>query len=202
LRRDVIVVGATIGSTRDVGNLLRDLPGDLPAAVLVVVHIPRDHPSILPEMSEASAELEVFCPKDNVKLGPGRVYLVSPNHHLLVEKGKVRVYRSPEENLHRPAVDPLFRSAAHYYGPRVAGVLLSKSDSDGTSGLYSIKLKKGVTVLRDPSEAHLPVMPWSADRHVRIDYQLPLAGISTLLAALAEGKRVRNGLGGKSAHAV
>ena len=123
--------------------------------------------------------------QDGEPISPGRIYVAPHDHHLLVEPGHLRVVRGPRENHHRPAVDPLFRSAALTYGPRVVGVVLSGALNDGTAGLIAIKRRGGVAIVQDPAEALVPGMPGSALRNVAIDYCLPIADISPLLAQLA-----------------
>ncbi|MBV8879184.1 MAG: chemotaxis protein CheB [Planctomycetaceae bacterium] len=198
MKRDIIVVGATIGSAGDLGALLEGLPRDFPAAVLAVVHMATDQPPIVQSVVEASSRLPVVTPERSEKIVPGKVYLASPDRHLLVEKGRVLAFKSPQENLHRPAIDPLFRSAAYYYGPRVVGLVLSKSDCDGTSGMHAIKERKGLTILRNPVEGHMPVMPWSIERHIPLDYEARLAEIPRLLIQLADGRGGKRREGGSS----
>ena len=107
-----------------------------------------------------------------------------PDHHLLVEVGKMRVVRGPKENRHRPAVDPLFRSAAWAYGPRVIGVVLTGNLDDGTAGLWSIKTCGGIAVVQDPSDALYPGMPNNALTYVKVDYSVPLNEMGPLLNRL------------------
>src|SRR5688500_1144582 len=111
--------------------------------------------------------------------------LAQPDHHLLIEDGHMRVMRGPKENRHRPAIDPLFRSAALAYGPRVIGVVLTGSLDDGTAGLAAIKLRGGVAVVQDPNDAFYPSMPQNALENVAVDVCLPLAEIGPRLAQLA-----------------
>ena len=123
--------------------------------------------------------------KDGEELLSGHVYVSSPDHHLLVKPNRtLRVVRGPQENRHRPAIDPLFRSAAQAFGSRVIGVLLSGTLDDGTAGLYAIKESGGIAIVQDPEEAIAPGMPRNALKHVEIDYCLPTQKIALLLVQL------------------
>jgi two-component system chemotaxis response regulator CheB len=117
-------------------------------------------------------------------LKPGHIYFAPPDSHLLVEPGRVGVTKGPRENRFRPAIDPLFRSAAQVYGPAAIGVILTGSLGDGTAGLWTIKQLGGTTVVQDPADALFPAMPQSALNHVRIDYVLPLSDIPSRLVRL------------------
>jgi two-component system chemotaxis response regulator CheB len=201
VKKDWIVVGASAGGIEAVSSFLRNLPVDLPAAIFVVIHLSPFHPSNLPRVFETAGPFPAFQPRDGRKIEPGRVYVAPPNRHLLIEGSRVRVLKSPTENFHRPAIDPLFRSAAFSGRGRVAGVLLTGADTDGTVGLFSIKLRGGTTIIRDPEEAHAPAMPGSALNHVTIDYKLPLRQIPPLVVALARG-RTRSKTGGGASYAI
>jgi two-component system chemotaxis response regulator CheB len=125
-----------------------------------------------------------------MQIEQGHIYVAPPDHHMLMELGKVCVVRGPKENRHRPAVDPLFRSAALAYGPRVIGVILTGALDDGTAGLLAVKRRGGIAIVQDPDEALYPSMPLSALENVEVDYTLPLASIGPQLGQLA-GKRAK-----------
>lgn len=182
---DIIVVGASAGGVEALTTLVRELPADLPAAVFIVLHIPAQSPSVLPSILNRAGPLISAHPADNTRIEHGRIYVAPPDHHLLVEEGRVRIVRGPKENRHRPAVDPLFRSAARVYGPRVVGVILTGSLDDGTAGLQAIKTRGGIAVAQDPEEALYPSMPRSAVENVAVDYCLPLSEIVPTLVRLA-----------------
>lgn len=176
-----------MGGLEAVSAIVVDLPRDLRAALFVVLHLSPSYPSILPSILDHLGPLPAIHPKDRQKIRPGCIYVAPTDRHLLIEGGRIRILKGPTENLHRPAIDPLFRSAAFYGRSRVAGVLLSGADMDGTSGMFAIKMRGGVTIAQDPAEAVAPLMPQSAITHVKIDHVLPLSKIAPLLDALANG---------------
>lgn len=182
---DIIVVGASAGGVEALTTLVHELPIDLPAAVFVVLHIPPRSSSLLPQILDRAGPLPALSGRDGASIEPGHIYVASPDHHLLVEHGRMRVVRGPKENRHRPAVDVLFRSAAWEYGPRVVGVVLTGALDDGTAGLLAIKQRGGVAVVQHPDDALYPSMPRSALAHVDVDYSVPLREIAPLLTTLA-----------------
>ena len=183
--RDVVTIGGSSGGVEALARLVGGLPVDLPAAVLVVVHFPEGAPSALPRILSRSGPLEAVHPGDGDPVEKGHIYVAPPGLHLLLEDGRVRLTRGPKENGHRPALDPLFRTAALEYGPRAVGVVLTGSLDDGTAGLAAIKARGGVAVVQDPDDALFRSMPESALRHVDVDYCLPVGEMATLLAWLA-----------------
>lgn len=141
--RDIIVVGASTGGVEALAQLASGLPDDLPAAVFAVPHLSSQAPSHLPQILARSGPLPAAHPRDGEPLCHGRIYVARPDFHLMLERGRVRVVRGPRENRHRPAIDPLFRTAALAYGPRVIGVILTGALDDGTAGLYAVKQRGG-----------------------------------------------------------
>ncbi|HEX8344799.1 MAG TPA: chemotaxis protein CheB [Actinoplanes sp.] len=162
LRRDVVVAGGSAGGIEAFCNFLADLPADLPAAVLVVVHMPADGPSALPEVLDRCGPLPARWAVDGEPLVPGRVYVGARDHHLLVHDGVVRLSRSARQNRVRPAVDALFRSAARWCGPRTVAVVLSGVLDDGAAGLAAVHARGGVAVVQDPDDATFGGMPRAA----------------------------------------
>jgi len=130
----------------------------------------------------------VHYAEDREPIELGALYIAPPDRHLLVKPGEVRVVRGPKENNFRPAIDPLFRSAAYTYGRRVIGVLLSGLMDDGTHGLLQIKLQRGVTVAQSPDDAQQPDMPLSAIERVGVDHVLPAAAMAPLLSGLVKAE--------------
>lgn len=182
---DIIVVGASAGGVESVRALARGLPADLAAAVFVVVHISPESPGVLPTVLDMAGPLPAAAAREGEPIRAGRIYVAPPDRHLLVEPGRVHVVRGPKENRCRPAVDPLFRSAALAYGARVVGVVLSGALDDGTAGLAAIKERGGLAIVQDPDEAAFPGMPASALANVEVDHRLRLAEIPAVLARLA-----------------
>ncbi len=185
MNRDIIVIGASAGGIDALRTLLGGLPGDLEAAVFVVMHVAADSPGILPRILQESCPLPVEHARDGEEIRRGRVYVAPPDCHLLVERDRVRVSRGPKENLCRPAIDPLFRSAAYVFGPRVVGVVLTGRLDDGTAGLWAVKRRGGAALVQDPEEATYPSMPRSAIRYVEVDEVVPVSALAPLLARLA-----------------
>ncbi len=182
---DIIVVGASAGGVEALTRLVAELPADLPAALFVVLHIPPYNNSVLPNILSRSGPLPACHPRDNEPIQHGHIYIAPPDHHLLVQRGHIRLTRDATENGLRPSVDPMFRSAAHAYGPRVVGVILSGVLDDGTAGLMVIKRHGGLAVVQHPEDALFPGMALSAIENVTVDEILPLADIPPLLVNLA-----------------
>jgi two-component system chemotaxis response regulator CheB len=183
-RRDIIVVGGSAGGVEATRALVAGLPRDLAAAVFLVIHMPAYAPSALPSVLAAAGPLEAHHASDGEPIRCGEIYVAPPDHHLLLETGKVVVRRGPKENRFRPSIDALFRSAAYMYGPRVIGVLLSGVLDDGVSGLWTIKRLGGVTAVQEPASAMHAEMPRSATEQVEIDHVLPAAELGALLVRL------------------
>ena len=183
----IVVIGASAGGVDAIRSLAARLPADFAAAVFVVLHIGA-HKSELPWLLNQSGPMRASHPRDGDPIHAGQIYVAPPDHHMLVEPGHVRLTRGPRENWARPAVDPLFRSAAQAYGSGVTGVVLTGGLNDGTAGLFEVKQHGGATVVQDPDDAENPSMPRSALQHVAVDHCLPLRDIPALLAAVV-GKR-------------
>jgi two-component system chemotaxis response regulator CheB len=184
-RRDVIVMGASAGGVEALRAVVGALPADLAAVVLVVLHMPRDLPSALPAILSRSGVLPATHAVDRQVMERGQVYVAPADRHLLVLDGHLRLSRGPAENGHRPAVDALFRSAAHSFGARVIGVVLSGARDDGAAGLASIVAGGGVAVVQSPADALYPSMPQAALERVAVEHVLPAAEIGGLLGDLA-----------------
>ena len=186
-RRDIVVIGASAGGVEPLRDLVRALPADLPAAVFVVLHIAPSGPSVLPTILQRSGSLPAVHPVHGERILPGRIYVAPPDRHMLLRGGRITLTMGPRENRCRPAIDPLFRSAAFEFGPRVIGVVLSGSLDDGTAGLRSISERGGLTVVQDPEEALHPSMPRSAMDAVRVDHCMRIADIASLLKGTVIG---------------
>jgi two-component system chemotaxis response regulator CheB len=180
----VVAVGASAGGVEALRSLVGGLPPDYPAAVMVVLHVPRDAPSALSSILDRSGPLPAAVARDNEPLRRGRVYVAPNDRHLLVFDEHLRLTRGPTENGHRPAIDPLFRSVARAYGPRAVGVVLSGARDDGAAGLAGIAAHGGVAIVQEPAEALYPWMPQAALDRVRADHIVPAAKIGGLLAGI------------------
>src|SRR5215469_16540682 len=170
---DIVAIGASAGAIEALTALVGALPADFPGTLFIVVHTSPDACSKVPQILGRAGVLPVVAPQDMTVFAPGRIYVSSPNRHMLLERDHVRIVRGPKENRHRPAIDPLFRSAAWAYGPRVVGVILTGSGDDGAAGQWAIKSCGGTTVVQDPATAAHPEMPESALLHNEIDHILP-----------------------------
>lgn len=182
---DTIVIGASAGGFDALLELASSLPAYVPASILMVLHVGA-HPSSLPERLSAAGPLPAHHAAHGELLLPGRIYVAPPDYHLLVgADSKTQVVKGPKENFARPAIDPLFRSAALARGSRVIGTILTGMLDDGAAGLRAIHDCGGVTIVQDPATAHAPDMPRNAMRNVLPDYVLPLVEIAPKLALLA-----------------
>lgn len=179
---DIVVIGASAGGLRPLRALVAALPEGYGGAIFVVVHTDPEADSHLADILTRSGPVPARLASDGQPIVPGHIHVAPPDFHLLLEAGVMRVLRGPRENRHRPAVDPLFRSAGWLYGPRVVGVLLSGNLDDGTAGLWAVKSCGGTTVVQEPDEAQSPGMPTNALRFNRVDHRLRAADIGALLA--------------------
>ncbi len=184
-QHDVVVVGASAGGVELLLDLAGELPADIPASIFVVIHTAPGFLSSLPELLSSRGPLPAVYPVHGAEIVPGRIYVAPPDNHLLVRQGYVEVVRGPRENGHRPAVDPLFRSASWAYGPRVIGVVLSGHLDCGTAGMMSVKARGGVAVVQDPATAVAPDMPRSVLARMPVDHVVEPAELPGLLTRLA-----------------
>ena len=184
MRRDIIAIGASAGGIDALKILFAALPHDLAASVFVVVHTSPEAPGLLAQILNHAGPLNATAVKTRERIQNGKVYVACPDHHLIVEPGIVRATKGPKENRFRPAVDPLFRSAARTYGPRLIAVVLTGGLDDGAAGLWAVKRLGGTAVVQDPQDALAPSMPRSALERVEVDHIAPLADIAQLLVGL------------------
>ncbi|MFN2645314.1 MAG: chemotaxis protein CheB [Burkholderiales bacterium] len=182
--KDIVVIGASAGGMGALEKLVAGLPADLPAAVFVVWHLAPGVSTVLPAVLGRAGRLPAAAPKDGDPIRPGHIYIAPNDHHMLLERGYIRVTKGPKENRFRPAVDPLFRSAAYIYSTRVIGVVLSGALDDGTAGLWAIKMRGGTAIVQDPADAMHRSMPLNALDNVDVDYTLPVADIGPLVGRL------------------
>jgi len=184
IAKRLVVIGASAGGIDALRTIVTAIPDTIPAAVCIVLHMSPESPGALPELLKRAGGVRVTVAFDGERLEPGHVYVAPPDRHLLVDPGKLRVTTGPREHRFRPAIDPLFRSAAQVFGPNAIGVVLTGNLDDGTAGLWTIKRLGGVAIVQDPSDAIYPSMPLNAMRHVDVDYVVPASRIPSLLAEL------------------
>lgn len=180
----VILIGASAGGVSALTQLVKELPVDLSAAVFIVLHVSPYGKSAMPAILSRAGVLPALHPRDEDPVQEGRIYVAPPDHHLILEDGRVRLSHGPSENAQRPAVDVLFRTGAQSYGRRAVAVVLTGNLDDGTAGLAVIKRYGGIAVVQDPADADYPSMPASAIHNVEIDHVVPLADIPRLLVDL------------------
>lgn len=178
------MIGASTGGFEAIKQLVALLPSDLDATIFIVWHMSPDVTGILPQVINQQKTILATNAVDNEIVTTNRIYVAPPDRHLLLENGFVRVSRGPKENRFRPAVDPLFRSAAYIYGPRVIGVVLSGALDDGTAGLWTIKSRGGIAIVQEPAEAEVSSMPENALAAVAVDYRVTIAELAPLLVRL------------------
>ena len=192
-RRDIIVIGGSAGALEVLATIISQLPRDLPAAVFVVLHMSPGRESKLRAILSRAGRLIAIEPVDKQKFESGRIYVAPPDRHLMIEDHHLSIGHGPKENRSRPAIDPLFRSAALAHGPRVIGIVLSGSLDDGTAGLWAIKNRGGIAIVQDPAEALYNVMPQSAIDNNSVDYILPVREIAPALRSLVGEEIVEEG---------
>jgi two-component system chemotaxis response regulator CheB len=191
---DIIVIGTSAGGMEALDQLIGQLPTGLPAAIFIVQHLHPEHSAsgLLHRLGQNKA-FHCKLAEEGEAFKQGIIYLAPPDAHLLIGETTLLVRRGARENRYRPAVDPLFRSAAVAHGPRVVGVVLTGMLDDGTAGLLAIHRCGGVTVVQDPSEAPYPEMPQSALKNDHVDYCVPLAEMGGLLERLSHESPKKSG---------
>ncbi|MBE9184787.1 chemotaxis protein CheB [Microcoleus sp. LEGE 07076] len=183
---NIVVVGASAGGVEALQRLFSQFPADLQASFFVVLHISPESPSILGSMIDKASPLTAKRAEDGERIQAGHIYVAPPDMHLLLKPGYIRLHRGPKENRHRPAIDPLFRSAAIAYRAQTVGVILTGYLDDGTSGLLAIKRCGGIAVVQDPEDADYPDMPRNAIAEVEVDYRLPLHKMGSVIRQIVE----------------
>lgn len=182
---DGIVIGASVGGVEALSQLLPALPAKLSAAVFVVLHLPRDRPSLLVDIFKNACALPVREAEDKEPVAPGTIYFAPPDYHLLVDKGP-SLLLSADDPVHfaRPSIDVLFESAADLYGPRLLGIVLTGANADGAAGHKAVHDAGGITIVQDPATALAALMPYSALQQSPADFVLSLEQIRALLQQL------------------
>jgi two-component system, chemotaxis family, protein-glutamate methylesterase/glutaminase len=183
-RIEAVAIGASAGGVQALSVLLPALPASLEAAVFIVLHLPRDKPSVLAEIFQSKCRLPVYEAEDKLPVVQGNVYVAPANYHMLIDQGP-QLALSADDPVHhsRPSIDVLFESAADVYRDRLLGIILTGANEDGASGLACIKDAGGTTVVQEPETAQAPQMVRSALALRPADFVLPLDKIAALLQA-------------------
>ncbi len=181
----IIVIGGSMGAFSVLKQVCADLPADLPAAVFIVIHVAKDSRDTFAHALNGVSVLPVTNAGDNERIEGGHIYVAPADSHLLITDDTMRLGNGPRENMFRPAIDALFRSAAISYGPRAIGVVLSGYLNDGASGIAAIKQCGGTTVVQNPADAKADDMPLSAIEATQIDYRGPTDELAAMLSQLA-----------------
>jgi two-component system chemotaxis response regulator CheB len=187
---DLAVIGASAGAVEALSVVLAPQPAELAVPLVIVVHVPANAPSLLPELFARKSELTMVEAEDKQPLLAGNVYFAPPDYHVLVESNGVLSLNADDAvNFSRPSIDVLFESAAMSYGARVLGVLLTGASKDGALGLKAIFDAGGFTVVQEPSSAFMPAMPAAALELFSPDRVLDLSAIAALLRDLGTRKQ-------------
>jgi two-component system chemotaxis response regulator CheB len=182
--QNIVVIGGSAGALEALKTLAAGLPKDLDAAIFVALHIGRRR-SMLPEILRSIGSLPAIHPEDGLPIKNGMIYIAPPDHHILLrEAGRISLSRGPKENLTRPAINPLFRSAAGTYGPAVIGIILSGTLDDGVAGLAEIKERGGTAIVQDPKTSNYSSMPQTAIEYVSVDYVVRVDDILALFPGI------------------
>lgn len=179
-------MGASAGGVEALTQFAAGLPAGFPYAVLVVLHLPPNAPSVLPKILDRAGPLHAVAATDGTDLAPGHIYVGRPNRHLLVADDRLILSEGPTENGHRPAINALFRSVALSYGPRAVGLLMSGVLDDGVLGLGAIRSRGGTTVVQLPEDALFPAMPTNALDAGVVEHKATAADAGEMLMRLAE----------------
>jgi two-component system chemotaxis response regulator CheB len=182
--RDIIAIGASLGGVEAIPRLFETLPADLPAAVFVVLHMHDSGPSRLLEIVRRASSFPVKNAVDGERIEPGQAYFAVPGRYLMLQSGRIRLTGGPRDSHARPSINVLFRSAAHEYGRRVIGVVMTGMLDDGSAGLWAIKDRGGIAMVQSPDEAPYAQMPRNAARQVDVDHTLAIADMADVLTRL------------------
>jgi two-component system, chemotaxis family, protein-glutamate methylesterase/glutaminase len=188
-RIEAVVIGTSAGGVEALLTLLPALPAGLRAPVFVVLHLPRERPSLLVDIFGRQCPLPVREAVDKEPIAAGTVYFAPPDYHLLIDEGPT-IALSDDEPVHhsRPSVDVLFESAAEAFGPGLLAILLTGGNEDGAAGVAAVRDAGGIVVVQDPEEAYAPTMVEAALARGPVHHRLRLQGIAGLLGGLAAGK--------------
>jgi two-component system chemotaxis response regulator CheB len=180
--KNVIVIGASAGGLKAISELVSKIPGDLPIAIFVVIHVARaSMPQVIIQQLQKNTTYRCLLPQGEEKIQPGCLYLAPPDFHMLVKADTVKLIKGPHENRWRPSIDVLFRSAAAVFDSRIIGIILSGMLDDGTSGMAAIKRSGGTCIVQEPAEAEYTDMPQSVLNNVAVDHRVPVADMGYII---------------------
>ncbi len=187
-RVDAIVIGASAGGVEALMTLLPALSAAFRPPIFIVLHLPRDRPSLLPKVFAQKCKLPVVEAQDKEPVRPSTVYFAPPDYHLLIDAGPQLALSDDEPvNFSRPAIDVLFESAADIYGPRLLGMVLTGANEDGAQGLAAVCKAGGVSIIQQPGSAQVKQMVVSALKRNPASHVLDLGGIAAVLNTLDQG---------------
>jgi two-component system chemotaxis response regulator CheB len=184
-KRDIIAIGGSAGSGAVLKRIVSELPEGFRASLFITTHIPTHSTGYLADVLATSSKLPVSQAIDNQPIERGNIYVAAPDRHLLLIDGTIRLGEGPRENMARPAIDPLFRSAALSYGPRAVGVVLTGMLNDGASGLHAIKAVGGTAIVQHPLDAEADQMPLAALEATHVDHVATAADLAAILTDVA-----------------
>jgi two-component system chemotaxis response regulator CheB len=185
VKKNIVVIGASAGGFDAIKKLICMLPAELQASIFIVWHMSPDVTGVLPQVLNRCGGMIAVNARDGETIELNRVYVAPPDHHMVIEDETIRVTNGPKENRFRPAVDPLFRSAAVAYRTRVVGIVLSGALDDGTAGLWAIKRFGGTAIVQHPAEAEVSSMPQNAIDAVDVDHIATIEQIGKLIVELS-----------------
>jgi two-component system chemotaxis response regulator CheB len=177
-----VVIGASAGGVTALRHLMSQFSSEWPVSVFITLHTGK-HRSLMPDILNQGCSLPARFAEHQKPFGRG-IYIAPPDHHLVIGHSTTLLTSGPKENHSRPAIDPMFRSAAQHHGSRVIGILLTGYLFDGMNGLYDVHRHGGTTIVQDPTDAEVPDIPLNALARLRPDYVLPLAEIAQAVAEL------------------
>lgn len=185
-----IVIGASAGGVDALATLLPALPRGAAASTFVVLHLPRERPSLLVDIFAPRCAQPVHEAQDKEPVEAGAIYFAPPDYHLLIDDGPQLALSGAEPvNFSRPAIDVLFESAADQYGERLLGIILTGANHDGAAGLQAVRRAGGMTIVQHPDDAQTPYMPELALQQGEVDAVMTVQQIAALLASLPCGEK-------------
>jgi two-component system chemotaxis response regulator CheB len=184
-KRDIIAIGGSAGSGPVLKRIVSELPSDIPASIFVSTHVPTNSGAYLADALSSMSTLPVSHAIDGQPIERGHIYVAAPDRHLLLIDGTIRLGEGPRENMVRPSIDPLFRSAALSYGPRAVGVVLTGMLNDGAAGLHAIKAVGGTAVVQHPLDAEADQMPLAALEATDADHVAAAADLAEVITRVA-----------------